>query len=149
MNSDKIIVTAPVTGSVGDHNTPNLPITPKEIAERAVEAHKAGASVAHIHVRDGKTGIPSMDFELYKEVVERIRDRSGMIINLSTGAGARFIPDDKDPMGFGPGSTLCGPQRRVEHVLRLKRVLCSHDAGSMNFGPRVFVNILSHLEPMV
>ena len=148
MKSDKVIVTVPVTGSAGDRNTPNLPITPKEIAESAVDANKAGASVVHIHVRDVKTGIPSMEFELYREVVDRIRDQTDMIINLSTGAGARFVPDDKDPMGFGPGSTLCVPQKRVEHVLRLKPELCSLDVGSMNFGDRVFLNIVSHVETM-
>ena len=148
MNSDKVIVTVPVTGSFGDRNTPNLPITPKEIAESAVDAYKAGASVVHIHVRDVETGLPSMKFELYEEVVHRIRDRSDMIINLSTGPGARFVPDDKDPMGFGSESTLCIPEKRVEHVQRLKPELCSLDVGSMNFGTRVFVNTVSHVEIM-
>ena len=148
MSTDKVIVTVPVTGSAGDSSTPHLPITPKEIAESAIDAGKAGASVVHIHVRDVKTGAPSMEFELYREVVDRIRDRSDMIINLSTGPGARFVPDDEDPMGFGSGSTLCVPQKRVEHVLRLKPELCSLDVGSMNFGTRVFVNIVSHVETM-
>ena len=148
MKSDKVVITVPVTGSFGDRNTPFIPITPEEIAESAVDAHKAGASVAHIHVRDVNTGLPSMDFELYRGVVDRIRDRSDMIINLSTGAGARFIPDDKEPLGFGTGSTLCVPQKRVAHVLRLKPEICSLDVGSMNFGPHVFVNTLSHVETM-
>ena len=148
MKSNKVVVTVPVTGSAGDRKTPFLPITPREIAESAVDAGKAGASVVHIHVRDVKTGRPSMDFELYREVVDRIRDHSDMIINLSTGPGARFVPDDKDPMGLGPESTLCGPQKRVEHVLRLKPELCSLDVGSMNFGARVFVNTVSHVETM-
>jgi uncharacterized protein (DUF849 family) len=148
MRSGKVIVTVAVTGSFGDRNTPFLPITPKEIAESALDAHEVGASVAHIHVRNLKTGGPSMDFELYREVVERIRDRSEMIINLSTGAGARFLPDDRDPMGLGSGSTLCVPQKRVEHVLGLKPELCSLDVGSLNFGPHVFVNTLSHVETM-
>ena len=148
MNSNKVIVTVPVTGSAGDRNTPFLPITPKEIAESAVDAGKAGASVVHIHVRDVKTGRPSMDFKLYREVVERIRDHSDMIINLSTGAGGRFVPDDNDPVGFDSESNICGPQKRVEHVLRLKPELCSLDVGSMNFGDRVFVNTLSHVETM-
>jgi len=148
MKTEKVIVTVPVTGSFGDRNTPHLPITPKEIAESALDAYAAGASVAHIHVRDVKTGAPSMSFELYEEVVERIRDRSDMIINLSTGAGARFLPDDNDPMGIGPGSTLCLPQKRVEHVLRLKPEVCSLDVGSLNFGPHVFVNTVAHVEKM-
>jgi len=148
MKSNKVIVTVPVTGSAGDRSTPFLPITPKEIAESAVDAGKAGASVVHIHVRDVKTGRPSMEFQLYREVVDRIRDQSDMIINLSTGAGGRFVPDDNDPVGFGPESNLCRPEKRVEHVLRLKPELCSLDVGSMNFGDRVFVNTVSHVKTM-
>ena len=74
MKGNKVIVTVAVTGSVGDKSKhPALPVTPKEIAESAIEAHSAGASVAHIHVRDIETAEPSMVFELYQEVVERIR----------------------------------------------------------------------------
>jgi uncharacterized protein (DUF849 family) len=145
---EKVIVTVSITGSFGDRSVPGLPITPKEIAESALEAHEAGAAIAHIHVRDVETGKPSMEFKLYDEVVQRIRDRSDMILNLSTGAGARFIPTDKDPIGLAPGSTLCTPQKRIEHVMRLKPEVCSLDVGSMNFGPHVFVNYLPHVEWM-
>lgn len=148
MSSNKVVVTVAVTGSFGDRSTPSLPITPKEIADSALEAFEAGASVAHIHVRDIETGIPSMDFELYREVTQRIRDRSDMILNLTTGAGGRFIPDDKDPTGVAPGSTLSPPKKRIEHVLRLRPEICSLDMGSLNFGPHVFVNVLSHVEWM-
>jgi uncharacterized protein (DUF849 family) len=145
---EKVILTVSITGSFGDRSVPGLPITPKEIAESALEAHEAGAAIAHIHVRDVETGKPSMEFKLYDEVVQRIRDRSDMILNLSTGAGARFIPTDKDPIGLAPGSTLCTPQKRIEHVMRLKPEVCSLDVGSMNFGPHVFVNYLPHVEWM-
>lgn len=148
MNSGKVVVTVPVTGSFGDATNPVIPVTPKQIAESALEAYEVGAAVVHIHVRDVKTGFPSMDFHLYEEVVQRIRDRSNMIINLSTGAGARFIPDNREPMGLAPGSTLCVPEKRIEHVLRLKPEICSLDVGSINFGSFVFVNILSHVEWM-
>ena len=149
MASNKRVVTVSVTGSIGDRTgNPAIPVTPEEIAESALEAYDAGASVAHIHVRDVETGKPSMEFKLYEEVVQRIRDRSNMIINLTTGPGARFIPDDRDPMGLAPESTLCIPEKRIEHVLRLKPEICSLDVGSMNFGPYVFVNYLSHVEWM-
>jgi uncharacterized protein (DUF849 family) len=148
MSIRKIIITVSVTGAFGDRNTPFLPITPQEIAESALEAHEVGAAVAHIHVRNEKTGMPSMEFNLYQEVFNRIRDRSNMIINLSTGAGGRFIPDDKDPVGMGPGSSLSLPQKRVEHVIRLKPEICSLDVGTLNFGPRVFVNTQPHVETM-
>ena len=130
MSADKLVVTVSVTGSFGDAKDSTIPLTPEEIAESALEAHEAGAAVAHIHVRDVDSGKPSMAFGLYEEVVHRIRDRSDMIINLTTGAGARFIPDDRDPIGIGPGSSLCIPQRRIEHVLRLKPEICSFDSSS-------------------
>jgi uncharacterized protein (DUF849 family) len=81
---EKLIITVSVTGSFGDRLPPGLPITPKEITESALEAYRAGAAVAHIHVRDVVTGKPSMEFKHYEEVVQRIRESSGMIINLST-----------------------------------------------------------------
>ncbi len=149
MSLEKVVITVSVTGSLGDRKgNPNLPITPKEIAESALEAYEVGAAVAHIHVRDVETGKSSMDFNLYKEVVERIRDHSDMILNLTTGAGARFIPDEKDPIGPALGSTLSLPEKRIGHVLRLRPEICSLDVGSMNFGRFVFVNYLPHVEWM-
>lgn len=148
MSQHKVVVTVAVTGSFGDRSTPNLPITPQEIAESALQAYMVGGAVAHIHVRDIESGQPSMGFHLYKEVVDRIRDRSDMIINLTTGAGARFIPGQDDPMNIGSGSTLCQPQRRLEHVLTLKPEICSLDIGSVNFGSHVFVNVVPHVEWM-
>lgn len=149
MSQEKVVVTVSVTGSMGDRSrNPYLPVTPKEIAESAVEAWKAGAAVAHIHVRDPETGTPSMDPALYREVAQRVRDHSDLILNLTTGPGARFIPGSGDPMGPAPGSTLCPPERRIQHVLELRPELCSLDVGSMNFGPHIFVNYLPHVEFM-
>jgi len=148
MLTDKLVVTVSVTGGIGSGKIPNLPITPKQIADSAIEARAAGASVAHIHVRDPKTGDQSMDFKLYEEVFNRIRDHSDIIINLTLGPGARIIPDKNDPIGLGPGSTLCQPEKRLEHVVRLKPELCSLDVGSMDFGRHVFVNYSEHVEWM-
>jgi uncharacterized protein (DUF849 family) len=145
---EKVVVTVSVTGSFGDRTTPGLPITPEEIANSALESCDAGAAIAHIHVRDVETGKPSMDFKLYEEVVNRIRERSDMILNISTGAGARFTPTDQDPVSLAPGSTLSSPSKRIEHVLRLTPELCSLDVGTINFGPHVFVNSLPHVEWM-
>ena len=106
--ADKTIITCAVTGSITrPEQHPGLPITPEEIADAAIDAAKAGAAIAHIHVRDPKTGAPSMALELYCEVVERIRaSDTGLIVNLTTGPGGRFIPSDDDPMVAAPGSTL-------------------------------------------
>jgi uncharacterized protein (DUF849 family) len=137
-----------ITGGIGSGETPHLPITPAQIAQSAIEARQAGASVAHIHVRDPETGEQSMDFGLYREVFTRIRDNSDLIINLTTGPGARIIPDENDPIGLGPGTTLCQPHKRVEHIVRLRPELCSLDVGSMDFGRHVFVNYIEHVEWM-
>jgi uncharacterized protein (DUF849 family) len=145
----KIIITVAVTGSLGDKSKhPALPVNPKEIASSALEACEAGASVAHIHVRDPATSEPSMAFELYQDVVERIRQQSDMVINLTTGAGARIIPNDSNPVGLGSGTMWHSPEKRIEHVIKLKPELCSLDIGSMNFGPRVFANVVPHVEDM-
>jgi uncharacterized protein (DUF849 family) len=149
MREGKTIITVAVTGGVGDKSKhAALPVTPKEIADSALEAYSAGASVVHIHVRDPANAEPSMAFELYQEVFERIRAGSDMVINLTTGAGARIVPDDSNPVGLGPGTTWSSPEKRTEHVVRLKPELCSLDVGSMNFGPRVFANMVPHVEEM-
>src|ERR671917_2814896 len=117
----EVIVTCPVSGA-GDTTDkhPGLPITPAQIADAAIEAAKAGAAIAHIHVRDPETGAPSMALEHYRDVVERIRaSDTDLIINLTTGPGGRFIPSDDDPKVAAPGSTLVRPERRVEHVVAL------------------------------
>jgi uncharacterized protein (DUF849 family) len=149
MKNNKIVITVAVTGSIGDKKKhPDLPVTPKEIAESAVKACSAGASVAHIHVRNPETAESSMSFELYKEVVERIRDFSDMVINLTTGVGARIVPNESNPVGLGLGTTWSSPEKRIEHVIELKPELCSIDMGSMNFGEWIFANCVSHLEDM-
>lgn len=111
----KAILTCAVTG--GDDvvdKFPNIPVTPRQIADAAIEACKAGAAIVHIHVRDKNTGKPSMELRLYREVVDRIRDSgSDVIVNLTTGPGARFIPSDDTVNGAAPGSNLRPPVDRV------------------------------------
>ena len=146
----KVMISCAVTGSA---DTPSrnaaVPVTPTEIAASAIDAAKAGAAIVHIHVRDPKTTRPSMDGALYREVVERIRaSGSDVLINLTTGPGARFIPGADDPLKPGPGSTLAPPAARVRHVVELKPEICSLDMGSMNMGGQVFVNTPPHLEAM-
>ena len=68
-------ITCAVTGSGATADKhPNLPITPEQIADAAIEAARAGAAIAHIHVRDPETGKGSRDVALYREVVERVRE---------------------------------------------------------------------------
>ena len=76
--------------------------------------------MAHMHIRDPETAEPSMVFELCQEVFERIKGASDMVMNLTTGAGARIVPDDSDPVRLGPETTWSSPEKRVEHVVRFK-----------------------------
>lgn len=114
----KTVLTCAVTGNLTKpEQTPHLPITPAQIADECLAAAAAGAAAVHIHVRDPGTGKPSMEVELYRDVVDRIRraDRE-LIINLTTGPGGRFIPSEHDPRVAAPGSTLLPPLERVRHV---------------------------------
>ena len=144
----KVILTCAVTGGddVADRFKA-IPVTPAEIAAAAVQACGAGAAIAHIHVRDPATGKPSMSLDLYREVVERIRDSgSPVIINLTTGPGARFVPADEGVNQAAPGSNLRGPMERVRHITALKPEICSLDMGTLNFGKGALVNVPGHVQ---
>ena len=145
-----IIVTCAVTGG-GDtvKLSPHVPVTPEQIAGDCIAASRAGATIVHIHVRDPKSGKPSMELAHYREVVERIRASGcGVLINLTTGAGARYTPSPEDPKRATPESTLSSPEARVEHILELNPDICSLDIATMNFGEWAFVNIPGHLKRM-
>lgn len=146
----RTIVTCAVTG--GDDTGfkyPSVPVTPEQIANECVSACKAGAAVAHIHVRNPETGKPSMELALYREVVERIRSSgSEVVINLTTGPGARFMPGDAGVNEVGKGSNLQSPAERVKHIVALKPDICSLDMGTLNFGKGTLVNVPRHIEAM-
>src|SRR5262244_577035 len=146
----KVIIACAVTGSADTPGkNPAVPVTPAQIAASAIDAAKAGAAIVHIHVRDPQTTKPSMYAAHYREVVQRIRDSgSDVVINLTTGPGARFAPGADDPMKAGPGTNLKTAAERVQHVVELKPEICSLDMGSMNMGGYVFVNTPSILENM-
>jgi 3-keto-5-aminohexanoate cleavage enzyme len=123
---DKVIITAALTGSRPTKAmNPAVPYTPEEIAQSAIDCWQAGAAIAHIHVRDPDTGQPDFRIELFREVVDRIREQCDMLINLTTS-----------------GLFLTGPdimERRLQPVA-LRPDLCSLDVGSVNFADAVFVN---------
>lgn len=146
---EKVIVTVALVGGITTREkNPNVPMTPKEIAESAIESYRAGAAICHVHVRDPKTHEPSSKFELYEEVFQRIREKCDMIINLSTGFGGG-LGYDLGAKGH-PWDTLQlkSPEERAEHVVKLKPELCSLDVGTLNFGQRAFVNLVSVVETM-
>jgi uncharacterized protein (DUF849 family) len=146
----KVMISCAVTGSADTPGrNPAVPVTPAQIAQSALDAAKAGAAIVHIHVRNPETTRPSMNPAHYREVVERIRGSgSDVIINLTTGPGARFAPGADDPLKPGPGTTMKSAAERVQHIVELKPEICSLDMGSMNMGPYVFVNTPGYLEAM-
>ena len=146
----KTIITCAVTGAGAyTERMRNVPVTPEQIADECIAAANAGAAACHIHVRDPATGAPSMDLLHYREVVERIRDSGvDMVINLTTGIGARYIPSPEDPLKPAEGSNLAQPETRVEHVLDLRPEICSLDVGTMNFGRHAVINTPDHLARM-
>ncbi|MDR6425420.1 uncharacterized protein (DUF849 family) [Variovorax paradoxus] len=138
----KTLITCAVTGNlVKPEQTPHLPITPVQIADECLAAAEAGAAQVHIHVRHPETGKPSMEIELYREVVDRIRrGNRELVVNLTTGPGGRFIPSEDDPKIAAPGTTLLPPEKRVEHIALIKPDVCSLDLNTMNSGPDVVMN---------
>lgn len=116
---NKRIVTCAITGSIHTPTmSPYLPITPQEIAENAIDAAKAGASVVHIHARNPENGAPSPDLKLFKEIIERIREKDEDVIICTTTGG-------------GIGMTV---EQRVAVVPEFTPELASLNAGSINWG---------------
>jgi uncharacterized protein (DUF849 family) len=114
---DKRIFTAAITGSIHTPSmSPYLPITPEEIADEAVRAYNAGAAVAHIHVRDPKTGQPSSDISLFQEVVAKIKGRCNIVVCPTTG-GSMYMPIEQ----------------RLKVIPVLRPELASLNVGSLNF----------------
>ncbi|MGY4627057.1 3-keto-5-aminohexanoate cleavage protein [Bradyrhizobium sp. USDA 4486] len=149
--SRKVIITCAVTGGGSDvlAKHPNIPKTPSQIADAALEAAEAGAAVVHIHVRDPDTGAPSNRFELYEQVVKRLRDAStDVIINLTSGMDGELVLDSVDPLKIGIATTLKKPIRRCLHAVKLQPELTSLDCGTMAFGERIFVARMSDLREL-
>jgi uncharacterized protein (DUF849 family) len=146
----KVMISCAVTGSADTPGrNPAVPVTPAQIAQSALDASKAGAAIVHIHVRNPETTRPSMNPAHYREVVERIRGSgSDVLINLTTGPGARFAPGAEDPLKPEAGTTMKSAAERVQHIIELKPEICSLDMGSMNMGQHVFVNTPGYLEKM-
>ncbi|MDE0512730.1 MAG: 3-keto-5-aminohexanoate cleavage protein [Gammaproteobacteria bacterium] len=133
----EVVITCAVTGA-GDtvDKHPEIPVTPKQIAESAIDAAKAGAAVVHCHVRDPETGKGARDVALYRETVDRIRSGgTDVVINLTAGMGGDlFIGPDEAPTQFGEDTDLVGAAERLPHVEELLPEICSLDCGSLNFG---------------
>jgi len=150
MMNKKTILTCAVTGNIHTREQNiNIPVTPAEISMAVLESERAGAAIAHIHVRDIKTTLGTMDIAMYQEVIDRVRNAgSNIILNLTTGEGGRFVPSREDPAKPDLGTTLCKPELRVEHIPKLKPEICTLDFNTMNSGANVVINTPRNLEIM-
>ncbi|MDB5527364.1 MAG: 3-keto-5-aminohexanoate cleavage enzyme [Devosia sp.] len=148
--SEKIIITCALTGSADTPRlNPAVPVTPEQIAMAALEAEQAGASIAHIHVREPETGKQSGRIDLFEDVVNRINAaNSKLILELSCGRGGTYAFDPAMPGRAGEGSNILTAAQRVAHVELLRPELCSLDVGSVNFEKLVFMNAPSELREM-
>ena len=124
---NKVIITAAVTGAwPKKENNPNVPMTPQEIADDVYACWKAGAAVAHLHMRDDE-GNGTMDTAKFEETVNLIHTKypdCDIILNLTTS-----------------GDIHADDEIRVAHVKKLKPEMASYDCGSMNWlNSGLFIN---------
>ncbi len=142
MNSE-VFITCAVTGSGSTQDkSPHVPRSPKQIADSAIEAARAGAAIVHCHVRDPETGAPSRDPALYREVTERIRDAEvDAILNLTAGMGGDMVFGDvENPLPLNRQSTdMAGATERLVHVADCRPEICTLDCGTMNFAEADYV----------
>ena len=141
--NNKVFVSCAVTGSgdtAGKH--PDLPKTPEQIAKAAIDAAKAGAAIAHIHVRE-KDGKPSRRLELYKEVVDRVRSSdTDVILNLTTGMGGDLdIGQGDNPLEFGPLTDMANVMERIANAEQFLPEICTLDCGTLNFGDSSVITV--------
>jgi uncharacterized protein (DUF849 family) len=118
MRQGKLFINCAVTGSIHIPTMSEyLPITPQQIADEGVKAANAGAATVHLHARDPKTGQPSSDLGLFREICREISGRSNVIQCPTTGGGLGMTPEE-----------------RVRVVAALEPELASCNMGSFNFG---------------
>ncbi|MDK3073876.1 3-keto-5-aminohexanoate cleavage protein [Sedimentitalea sp. JM2-8] len=142
MNKE-VFITCAVTGSGGTQDrSPHVPRNPKQIADSAIAAAKAGAAVVHCHVRDPDTGAPSRDVKLYREVTDRIRDSdTDVVLNLTAGMGGDMVfgPTERPLPLREAGTDMAGAAERVAHVAECLPEICTLDCGTMNFAEADYV----------
>ncbi|MEV4609303.1 3-keto-5-aminohexanoate cleavage protein [Neorhizobium sp. LMR1-1-1.1] len=150
----EVFITCAVTGA-GDTTgkSGHVPITPKEIADSAIDAARAGAAVVHCHVRNPETGAAARNLELYREVTNRIRSADvDVVLNLTAGMGGDLVFGNVEaPFPYNPdGTDMAGATERVAHVADCLPEICTLDCGTMNFslGDYVMTNTPSMLREM-
>ena len=138
----EVFITCAVTGSGGTQDrSPHVPRSPKQIADSAIATAKAGAAIAHCHVRDPDTGATSRDLKLYREVTDRVRDADiDVVLNLTAGMGGDLVfGAPSSPLPLIEGTDMVSAEERVAHVAECLPEICTLDCGTMNFAEADYV----------
>ena len=142
MNKD-VFITCAVTGSGATQDrSPHVPRSPRQIADSAIAAAKAGAAVVHCHVRDPETGAPSRKLDYYREVTDRIRDADvDVVLNLTAGMGGDIVFGNTEaPFPLNAAATdMVGATERMAHIAECLPEICTLDCGTMNFAEADYV----------
>ncbi len=141
MNREVFITCAVTGGGATQDRSPHVPRSPKDIAESAIAAAKAGAAIVHCHVRDPETGAPARDPKLYRELTDRVRDaNTDVVLNLTAGMGGDVIFGSVEaPLPLSNSTDMVGASERVEHVAECLPEICTLDCGTMNFAEADYV----------
>ncbi|MEM8540835.1 MAG: 3-keto-5-aminohexanoate cleavage protein [Pseudomonadota bacterium] len=140
--SQDVFITCAITGSGGTQDrSPHVPRSPEQIANSAIAAAKAGAAIAHCHVRDPETGAPSRELKLYREVTERIRDADvDIVLNLTAGMGGDLVfGPPSAPLPLQVSSDMVSADERLAHIAECLPEICTLDCGTMNFAEADYV----------
>ncbi|MEM7406558.1 MAG: 3-keto-5-aminohexanoate cleavage protein [Pseudomonadota bacterium] len=139
----EVMLTCAVTGSGATQDrSPHVPRSPEQIANAALDAARAGASIVHCHVREPETGTPARALHLYREVTDRIRDADvDVVLNLTAGMGGDMVfgPPDRPLPLSQQGTDMAGAGDRVAHVAECRPEICTLDCGTMNFAEADYV----------
>ena len=138
----EVFITCAVTGSGSTQDRSQfVPRSPKDIANSAINAAKAGAAIVHCHVRDPETGKPSRNLAYYREVTDRIRDSGvDVVLNLTAGMGGDMVfGGTENPLPVAEGTDMIGAEERVAHIVECLPEICTLDCGTMNFAEADYV----------
>ncbi len=140
--SRDVFITAAVTGAGATQDrSPHVPRSPRQIADSAIDAARAGAAIVHCHVRDPETGAPSRKAAYYREVTDRIRAADvDVVLNLTTGMGGDLVLGSPDrPLPPREGTDMAGASERMAHIRECLPEICTLDCGTMNFAEADYV----------
>ncbi len=139
----EVFITCAVTGSGATQDrSPHVPRSPRQIADSAIAAAKAGAAIVHCHVRDPDTGAPSRNPRLFRELTDLIRaSDTDVVLNLTAGMGGDItFGGVEQPLPLDPaGTDMAGATERVAHIADCLPEICTLDCGTMNFAESDYV----------